>query len=85
MLKRHNLKNNYFELDRSVYQQVFYWHRVRSPYACIFMDRLENNFLETQTLKPLVWLRYIDDIFFVWTHGEEELKEFMERVELLWY
>ena len=39
--------------------------------------RLENNFLETQTLKPLVWLRYIKDIFFIWTHSEEELKEFM--------
>ena len=47
------------------------------PYACIFMDRLENEFLDTQILKPLVWLRYIDDIFFIWTHSEEELKKFM--------
>ena len=41
------------------------------------MDRLENSFLETQRLKPLVWIRYIDDIFFIWTHSEKELKEFM--------
>ena len=47
------------------------------PYACIFMDRLENEILDTQILKPLVWLRYIDDIFFIWTHSEEELKKFM--------
>ena len=44
------------------------------------MNRLENNFLEKQTLKPLVWLRYIDDIFFIWTHSEEELKEFMREL-----
>ena len=36
--------------------------------------------METQSLKPLVWLRYIDDIFFIWTHGEKELKEFMREL-----
>ena len=41
------------------------------------MDQLENEFLDTQILKPLVWLRYIDDIFFIQTHSEEELKKFM--------
>ena len=44
------------------------------------MDRLENSFFETQGLKPLVWLRYIDDIFFIWTHSEKELKEFMTEL-----
>ena len=28
-------------------------------------------------MKPWVWLRYIDDIFFVWTHGEEKLHDFL--------
>ena len=36
--------------------------------------------METQTFKPLVWLRYIDDIFFIWTHSEEEFKEFMREL-----
>ena len=26
----------------------------------------------------IVWLRYIDNIFFIWTHGEAEIKKFME-------
>ena len=26
-----------------------------------------------------MWLRYIDDIFFIWTHSEEQLKEFMRE------
>ena len=43
------------------------------------MDRVEQDFLETQELQPLLWLRYIDDIFFIWTHGKEELKKFMEK------
>ena len=25
----------------------------------------------------MVWFRYIDDIFFLWTHGEGKLEEFM--------
>ena len=76
------LKSNYFEFDRSVYQQVSGTAvdtKFAPPYACIFMDRLENSFLGKQSLKPLVWLRYIDDIFFIWTHSEKELKESMRE------
>ena len=47
-------------------------------YACIFMDKLETDFLNTQEYLPLVWYRYIDDIFFIWTHGEEKLKFFLD-------
>ena len=44
------------------------------------MDCLENSFLETQSLQPLVWLRYIGDTFFVWTHNEKKLKKFMREL-----
>ena len=27
-----------------------------------------------------VWWRYIDDIFFIWEHGEESLKNFIENL-----
>ena len=47
------------------------------PYACIFMDQVKSKFLQTQKFQPLVWFRYIDDIFFIWTHGEKSLKNFM--------
>ena len=49
-----------------------------APYACIYMDKPETDFLKTQKLQPFVWLRYIDDIFLIWMHGEAELKNFME-------
>ena len=33
------------------------------PYACIYMDQVEQKFLATQINQPLIWLKYIDDIF----------------------
>ena len=40
----------------------------------------QTDFLKTQELQPFVRLRYIDDIFFIWTHGEAELKKFSDRI-----
>ena len=31
-------------------------------------------------MKFLVWWRYIDDIFLLWDHGEESLKQFLEHL-----
>ena len=42
------------------------------------MDEAEQTFLETQSKKLLIWLRYIDVIFFIWTHGEQELERFLK-------
>ena len=41
------------------------------------MDKLETDFLNTQEYLPLVLYRYIDDLFFISTHGEEKLKFFL--------
>ena len=35
------------------------------PYACIFMEKVEIEFLESQVCKLLVWFWYIDDVFFI--------------------
>ena len=51
--------------------------RFAPPNACIFMDKFETDFLTTQNLKPWVWLRYVDDIFFVWAQGKEKLSDFL--------
>ena len=48
------------------------------PYACIYMDQVEQKFLAMQINQPLIWLRYIDDIFFIWIHGEKELEKFVK-------
>ena len=73
-------KNNYFEFNGSIKQQLSataIGTKFTPPCACIFMDKLENNFFKAQTLKPLVWFRFIDDVFFLWTRGEESLKRFL--------
>ena len=79
------LKNNFFEFDTNVYQQISgtaIGTKFAPLYACIFMSQLETKFLENQNLKPLVWFRYIDDIFFIWTHGEENLRNFLVEFNL---
>ena len=71
------LKNNFFESDSKVKQQISgtaIGITFTPPYACMFMDKVETNFLETQTVEPLVWLRYIDDIFIIWNENEEKLE-----------
>ena len=42
------------------------------------MNDLETKFLESQRLQPLVWLRFVDVIFFISTNGEESLKKFLD-------
>ena len=27
----------------------------------------------------MLWLKFIDDIFFIWTHGKDEFKKFIEK------
>ena len=34
-----------------------------SPYAYIFMDEVETEFLKSQGFQPFLWLRYYDDMF----------------------
>ena len=52
--------------------------------ANLFMTEVETRMLheyEAKTgLRPMLWLRYIDNIFFLWPYGEESLLEFIDFV-----
>ena len=77
------LKNNFFEFNSKPKQQISgttIGTKLAPSYACIFMDQVETEFLAKEFLKPWVWLRYIDDIFFVWNQGEESLQQFLEQL-----
>ena len=66
------LQNNYFKFNGEVKQQTSgtaIGTNLATLYACIFIDQVESEFLKTQQHQPLVWFRYIDDIFFIWTLG----------------
>ena len=78
------LKSNYFEFSNKIKPQISgtaIGTKFAPPYACMFMSDLESKFLEGQHLQRLVWLLYIDDIFLIWTHGEESLKKFLEELK----
>ena len=54
--------------------------RMAPSYANIFMGRLEKELLTTHHQQPLVWWRYIDDVFAVCTHGEPQLQAFLDHL-----
>lgn len=54
--------------------------RMAPSYANLFMGMFETNFLASQTLKPTKWLRFIDDIFFIWEHGTETVDVFLNSL-----
>ena len=48
-------------------------------YANIFMGILEKQMLCTYPHKPFIYFHYIDDIFMIWTDGEDSLDTFLEH------
>ena len=49
-------------------------------YANILMGKLEKELLASYHLQPLIWYRYINDIFVLWTHGETQLQLFLDHI-----
>ena len=77
------LKNNIFEFSDKTYKQIrgtAIGTKFAPPYAVLFMAALEEKILSKVKKKPSVWWRYIDDIFFIWEHGEESLQEFINEI-----
>ena len=75
------LKNNIFEHNLTFFKQIrgtAIGTKMAPPYAIIFMGNLEEQILQDCSFKPLVWRRYINDIFLLWQHVEEKLKEFLD-------
>ena len=71
------LNRNNFQFNNQNYLQIggtAMGTRVAPSYANLFMNKIETNLLAGFYLKPTTWLRYIDDIFFIWEHGEQNLK-----------
>ena len=44
------------------------------------MSDFEETHVYNYPKQPLVWLRFIDDIFFIWPHGQEELTQFVSHL-----
>jgi hypothetical protein len=50
---------------------------VAPGFANNYVAWFEKMFVYLYKHHPLLWLRFIDDIFIIWTYGEEALKEFV--------
>ena len=75
------LENNFFEFGKKKFKQKLgtaIGTKFAPPYANLFMVRLEEDFLEKAPYKPYLWLRYLDDIFAIWTGTLNELEAFFE-------
>ena len=49
----------------------------------LFLAQIERGFLATAPRKPVLWLRYIDDIFCIWSQGRREFNTFLAALDTL--
>ena len=71
------LKNNSFQFNGKVIQQfsgTAIGTKFAPTYACAFMD-------QEKLIFSILWFCYTEDVLFVWTRGENELKSFMEKLD----
>ena len=54
--------------------------KVAPAYANTFMGWFEENHVYTYHKQPLLWKRFIDDIFVIWLFGHEELDLFISSL-----
>ena len=78
-----SLLNNDFTFNGQWYLQIFgtaMGKKFAPNYANIFMAKWEQEALDKCDKKPLLYLRYLDDIFIIWTHSEEDFKTFFKTL-----
>ena len=77
------LKNNFLKFDKKSLKQkrgTAIGTKFAPPYSILFMAELEEEIPQKAEFKPYLWWRYIDDIFFLWEHGEEKLNSFIDNI-----
>jgi peptide-methionine (R)-S-oxide reductase len=82
-LLEHVLYMNNFDFNGKHYLQVggtAMGTRVAPSFANIFMADFEEKWVYTYPTKPLIWFRYIDDIFMIWDHDKNSLDTFLDHL-----
>ena len=80
------LNKNHFEFNGKLYLQIggtAMGTRFAPSFANLFMGNFEHNLLQLYDKPIKLWLRFIDDIFLVFEHGEDELKRFVNLANSL--
>lgn len=77
------LTQNFFLFDGRPFHQTHgtaMGTRMAPSFANLFMGNFESRFLNTCPLKPLLWKRFIDDIFMIWPHSYSTLHQFLNSL-----
>ena len=77
------LKKNNFDFNSLHFLQVggtAMGTRLAPSYTYLFLDLFERRHVYTYSKQPLLWKRYIDDIFLLWNHGAFELQKSIDHL-----
>jgi hypothetical protein len=75
-----SLKGNDFEFAGEIFQQICgcaMGKRFSPGFANLYMAEWEKEALENCPNQPLIYRRYLDDIFMIWQHSKEAFTEFL--------
>ncbi|MGH0158117.1 UNVERIFIED_CONTAM: hypothetical protein FKN15_065623 [Acipenser sinensis] len=90
------LENSYFTFVDMNYKQIFgtaIGSKLGMHFASTYMGKWEEQLLRKSEREPLEYIRFVDDILGVWTHGKESLFQFYKmaneihsniKVDLRW-
>jgi hypothetical protein len=77
------LTKNNFDFNEKHYLQIggtAMGTKVAPSFANLFMADFEDKWVYSYHTRPSLWLRYIDDIFMIWEHSQEELDLFLNHL-----
>ena len=76
------LQENSFQFNEKNYLQTHVTAmgmKMAVAFSNIFMNKVETEILSQSHFKALVWKRYIDDIFSLWTTNRDRIEHFIEQ------
>ena len=77
---RLTLKENSFQFNRKNYLQINGTAvGTKMAFANIFMADLETQILSKSIIKPMIWKRYIDNIFLLWDVSKPDIDKFITQ------
>ena len=74
------LKTNNFGFDNKEFLQVggtAMGTKLAPSFANLFMGYFEEEYVALYSKQPFLWKHFIDDIFIIWTYGQDELNRFV--------
>ena len=77
------LTKNNFQFNGDHYLQiggVSMGTKMAPNFADDFLAEFEERYVYTYRDQPLLWARFLDDIFLIWTHGIDKLHEFLNHL-----